>query len=106
MNNQFQVVYFLFFSDIGNPDLSQIIEIIRPWVNAALVVIFGLLGLFCTIKCVIIGYHIIRSADNPEIRSEYLKSLIWPIIGISIAALIPTIITIILNAVGTPNIKG
>ncbi|WP_368487154.1 Mbov_0395 family pilin-like conjugal transfer protein [Spiroplasma sp. DGKH1] len=94
---------FNFIADTG-PDLSGVTETMKVWVNIILGVLFGLLGLFCSVKVVIIAYHIVKSSDNPEERSTYVKSLIWPIVGIIAAVLVPTIVSIVLTAVGTPTV--
>ncbi|WP_368486912.1 Mbov_0395 family pilin-like conjugal transfer protein [Spiroplasma sp. DGKH1] len=69
-------------------------------------IIFGLLGLFCAVKCAIIGFHIAKSADNAEQRSEYVRSLIWPIVGLLAAVIIPTVVTVILQQVQAAQIGG
>ena len=95
-----------FLADSGGLDPSTIIDTIKPWVNIAMSIIFGLLGLFCAVKCAIIGFHIAKSADNAEQRSEYVRSLIWPIVGLLAAVIIPTVVTVILQQVQAAQIGG
>ncbi|AHF60821.1 hypothetical protein P344_02240 [Spiroplasma mirum ATCC 29335] len=85
------------------PNPSDILATVKPWVNMALGIIFGLLGLFCSVKCAIIGFHIAKAADNPEMRSEYVRSLVWPIIGLLSAVLVPTIVSVILSQISGPS---
>lgn len=66
---------------IGNllSDLEKIVN------NVVLPVLLTTLGMFLIVKGAILGVQIVKSADNPDVRSEKIRGLKWLVIGVAIA---------------------
>lgn len=65
-----------------NKTLDQIIEVVNTIV---IPVIYGLISIVLVIKGALIGTAIVKSADDPQVRQEKIKSLKWLVIGVAIA---------------------
>lgn len=73
-------------SGIENEELrglmDKIVEIVNDYV---LPCIWALLGIFFVIKGSLLGFQIVKSADEPQVRQEKVGALKWLVIGVAIA---------------------
>lgn len=73
-------------TNIENEELSELMDVIQNVVMAIVMpVIYGILGLFLVIKGALLGFQIVKAADEPQVRQEKIGSLKWLIIGVAIA---------------------
>lgn len=72
-----------------NKTMEQIVEIINTIV---LPILYGLISIVLVIKGALIGTAIVKNADNPMLRQEKIKSLIWLLIGVTVAYAASTVI--------------
>ena len=72
-------------SSITNTDLANAMKQLGDIVNTLMIVIYIVLGLFLIIKGALIGFQIVKAADEPQVRQEKIGSLKWLVIGVAIA---------------------
>lgn len=84
-------------------DFSGIMDVIILWTNVLLGLFMGLAVIFAVWKSIIILVSIMRSADNPEERANYLSALKWPIISIIVILVVIAVMNVILQVVKTYN---
>ena len=71
-------------SSISNTDLANAMAKLGDIVNTIMIVIYIVLGLFLIIKGALLGFQIIKAADEPQVRQEKIGSLKWLVIGVAI----------------------
>jgi hypothetical protein len=94
-------------TNIENEELSELMDVIQNIVMAIIMpVIYGVLGLFLVIKGAILGFQIVKAADEPQTRQEKIGSLKWLIIGVAIAYAASGLVHVVMGVVsGAFNFK-
>ena len=48
-------------------------------------VLYAVIGVFLVVKGAILGFQIVKAADEPQVRQEKIGALKWLVIGVAIA---------------------
>lgn len=72
--------------------LDQIVKIVNTIV---LPILYGLISIVLVIKGALIGTAIVKSADDPNVRQEKIKSLKWLFIGVAVAYAASSVVGVI-----------
>ena len=73
-------------TNIENEEVNQMMQTITNIVyNTLLPIIYIALGAFLVVKGAILGFQIVKSADEPQVRQEKISSLKWLVIGVAVA---------------------
>ena len=84
--------------DIANSNMKGLMdEIMKITKNIVLPIIWAVLGLFLIIKGSILGFQIVKAADEPQVRQEKIHSLKWLVIGVAIAALSGVVVRVVIG---------
>ena len=72
--------------NVSDSRLSDLLEKIRKIVNNIILpIIYTVTSVFLVIKGAILGFQIVKSADQPDVRREKIGALKWLFIGVAIA---------------------
>ena len=71
-------------SGLSDSALIGAMEKLGSIVSTIMIVIYIVLGLFLVIKGALLGFQIIKAADEPQVRQEKIGSLKWLVIGVAI----------------------
>lgn len=73
-------------TQIEDEQLQSMMDKVTDIVNTiVLPVIWGALGLFLIVKGSLLGFQIVKAADEPQVRQEKIGALKWLVIGVAIA---------------------
>ncbi len=76
--------------------MNSLMSKIKNIINTIfLPIMYSLIGIVLVIKGAILGVQIVKSADNPDIRMEKIKSLKWLVIGVAVTALASSIVGVL-----------
>lgn len=67
-----------------NDELAKAMVKLGDIVGILMTIIYIVLGLFLVIKGAILGFQIVKAADEPQVRQEKIGSLKWLVIGVAI----------------------
>lgn len=86
-------------SSITNSDLASAMEKLGEIVNTIMIVIYIVLGLFLIIKGALLGFQIVKAADEPQVRQEKIGSLKWLVIGVAIGYGVAGVAHVLINVI-------
>ena len=86
-------------SSITNSDLANAMVKLGEIVNTIMIVIYIVLGLFLIIKGALIGFQIVKAADEPQVRQEKIGSLKWLVIGVAIGYGVAGVAHVLINVI-------
>lgn len=82
--------------ELEDEGLRSVVAKVSEIVNGTIMpIIWIILGLFTGVKGAIVGFQIVKAADEPQVRQEKIGSLKWFVIGIAIAAGVAGVIQVI-----------
>lgn len=89
-------------------DFSEIIDVITLWSNVVFGVFLVIAVIFAIWKLIFILVSIMRSADSPEERANYLSALKFPIGAIISILVLTAIMNVVLQVIKAnhPTIGG
>lgn len=83
-------------STIEDEGISNLLSDLKEVVNnVVLPILLTTLGMFLVIKGAILGVQIVKSADDPDVRREKIRGLIWLVIGVAIAMTASTVVGVL-----------
>lgn len=86
-------------SSITNSDLASAMEKLGEIVNTIMIIIYIVLGLFLIIKGALLGFQIVKAADEPQVRQEKIGSLKWLVIGVAIGYGVAGVAHVLINVI-------
>lgn len=86
-------------SSITNSDLANAMVKLGEIVNTIMIVIYVVLGLFLIIKGALLGFQIVKAADEPQVRQEKIGSLKWLVIGVAIGYGVAGVAHVLINVI-------
>lgn len=73
-------------SEIEDEELRSMMDKITDVVMTIVMpVLYTVIGIFLVVKGTILGFQIVKSADEPQVRQEKIGALKWLVIGVAIA---------------------
>ena len=73
-------------SDIEDEELQSMMDKVSDIVMSIVMpVLYAVIGVFLVVKGAILGFQIVKAADEPQVRQEKIGALKWLVIGVAIA---------------------
>jgi len=83
-------------SNVGDERVDGVLQKLTEITNTAILpIIYIVTGLVLVIKGALLGVQIVKSADEPEVRAQKVRGLIWLVVGVAIVYAASSVVGVI-----------
>lgn len=87
-------------TDIEDEELQSMMDKVSDIVMSIVMpVLYAVIGVFLVVKGSILGFQIVKAADEPQVRQEKIGALKWLVIGVAIAYAATGLVHVVTGAI-------